>query len=234
MGPRHRRLRHLLGTTRLIPAWLVLCPTFLLLGSTFFPWVGRAAAAEPPAVGTALPEEARALELEASDGSSATSLGDLAGPKGLLVIFTANTCAYSIDWQDRIPTLAALAAEKEIGFALVNSNARKRKTDDSPAAMSELAKEAFPNIPYWVDRESRLADLLGATRTPEVLLFDADLRLVYSGVIDDHSGPVSEVGRHWTRDAVHALIDGSPMPEPTAPLGCAVLRPRKRRAPKQP
>ena len=210
---------------------LLLYPT-LLLGSTLFSSHGRAVAAEPPAIGMALPAEARALELESSDGNLSSHLEALAGPRGLLVIFTANTCAYSVDWQDRIPSLATLAAEKEIGFALVNSNARKRKTDDSPAAMSELAQRAFPGVTYWVDRESRLADLLGATRTPEVLLFDADLLLAYSGVIDDHSGPISEVGQHWTRDAIHALIEGSPMPEPTAPLGCAVLRPRKRRAPK--
>ena len=130
MGQKYRRLRHLLGTNRLSPDRHLLFAA-LLSGSLLFLSVDRAAALEPPVIGMALPEEARAFELRASDDSATANLAELARPKGLLVIFTANTCAYSVDWQDRIPTLAALAAEKEIGFALINSNARKRKTDDS-------------------------------------------------------------------------------------------------------
>ena len=208
----------------------------LLIGTTLLATLlivsaGSAVWAEPLAIGATLPKEARDFSLESPDDGISSSLGGLAAPGGLLVIFTANTCAYSVDWQDRIPVLAGLAEQHHIGFALINSNARKRKSDDSPAAMSELARRAFPGITYWIDRQSRLADLLGATRTPEVFLFDAEQRLVYQGVIDDHSGPISEVQRHLTRDALNALVSASPMPESTAPIGCAILRPRKRRAP---
>ena len=188
--------------------------------------------AEPLSVGQPLPEEAAQLSLTTPDGRSA-SLGELKGPEGLLVVFTANTCAYSVDWRDRIPKLAEKTGGLEIGMALVNSNARKRKTDDSAEAMAAKAKEHFPDVEYWIDKGSKLADALGARRTPEVFLFDRELKLVYHGVIDDVSGPFEQVRQHFTLDALDALTSSGAMPEATAPLGCAILRPRKRR-PKPP
>jgi hypothetical protein len=193
-----------------------------------------AQAPEPPGPnpGESLPEAALSLELldPAVPAGEATSLDALWRPGGALIVFTSNTCPYSLDWLDRLPRLAERAAAGDIAFVAINSNARKRKADDSPGAMAELAAEHGFTFPYLVDPDARLADALGAQRTPEVYLFDAERTLVYRGALDDHSGPFDKVTAHWARSALDQLLAGEAVAvSSTQALGCAVLRPRRRR-----
>jgi hypothetical protein len=155
------------------------------------------------------------------------------GEHGTLVVFTANTCPYSIDWIDRFPRLAAFSQQHGISFFLVNSNARKRTSYDSPEAMQAVAEEHGFNFPYLVDEGSQLATAFGATRTPEVFLFDGALKLVYRGAIDDHSGPFERVDQPWTAVVLRQMIEGEEITTPRTPaLGCSVQWPRRRQLPK--
>lgn len=199
-----------------------------------------ALAAEILAIGDPMPAEARTLglaEVRQLEGTAPTlgmgedglpALETWRGQHGLLVVFAANTCPYVTDWADRFPRLAERGRRDGVGVVVVNSNARKRRASDSPEAMLAFADEHLAGLPYLVDVDSRLATLLGAERTPEALLFDADWRLVYRGQIDDHSGPLAEVSSHYLRDAFGALLGEGIMPESTAPLGCKILGPRRR------
>ena len=63
------------------------------------------------------------------------------------------------------------------------------------------------SFPYVVDATSDVARAFGATRTPEVFLFDTDGRLVYTGGIDDSKDP-EQVTATYMADAVKALISG--------------------------
>ena len=183
---------------------------------------------EPLTVGESLPAEARSLEMATPSGESA-KLESLMAEEGLLVVFTSNTCPYSTDWRDRLPQLGDQGDRLKVGLAIVNANERKRKSDDSPEAMAAQAEAHFEGRKYWIDAESRLADLLGAARTPEAFLFDGEGKLIYHGQIDDHSGPQEKVTHHFLRDAMDAMVNGEEVPATTAPLGCSILRPRKRR-----
>ena len=180
-------------------------------------------------MGDSLPEAALELPLVDLEGAT-SSLAAHGIESGLLLVFTSNTCPYATDWLDRFPRLAKAAQERDLPFLLVNSNARKRQAEDSPEAMAELVEEHAFDFPYLVDPESRLADALGATRTPEVFLFDGERRLVYHGALDDHSGPFEKVENHWTLEAMDQAFSGGVVETAeTPPLGCAILRPRKRR-----
>ncbi len=185
-------------------------------------------------VGEQLPEAALDIELTDLDGNHQT-LGGLWGAGGAMLVFAANSCPYVLDWADRLPTLAAFAGANQISFVLLNANERQRRDRDSPAAMAEFLAQletapATLEMPYLVDQDSRLASALGAQRTPEVFLFDRDKQLVYHGAIDDHSGPLSEVSEHWAADALDQLVAGEEvLNSSTAPIGCAVLKPRRRR-----
>ena len=108
------------------------------------------------------------------DGNANTLL-DLKGDKGLLVIFSCNTCPFVVGngsktegWEGRYNGLAELAESLDIGMVLVNSNEAKREGDDSLAAMKEHAKEAGYTMPYVVDEGSKLANACGARTTPHV------------------------------------------------------------------
>ena len=73
-------------------------------------------------------------KMENIDGKK-LNLEGLAKENGTLVMFTCNTCPFVIQWEDRYPELAELAAKNGIGVALVNSNESKRDGDDSVKKM---------------------------------------------------------------------------------------------------
>lgn len=180
-------------------------------------------------LGQRLPEEALHLELVDLEDQRMV-LADLLAKGGALIVFTSNTCPYALDWIDRFPRLAADSRKHGISFLLINSNARRRTSDDSPEAMRALAEEHGFDFPYLIDEESQLADALGATRTPEVFLYDGALQLVYHGALDDHSGPFERVTKHWATEALQQLAAGVEITTPnTTALGCAVQRPRRRK-----
>ncbi|MEM1182026.1 MAG: redoxin family protein [Acidobacteriota bacterium] len=183
---------------------------------------GRSDGLTPEALETAL------IDVTAGEGEGATTLGGRRGAGGLVVVFLSNTCPYVVDWADRIPQLAAQAAERGVGVALVNSNAGKRRATDSPEEMGRFAEKHLGELPYLLDEGAKLADLVGAERTPEAFLYDAELKLVYRGPFDDHSGPFDRVTQPGLRDAVAALAAGVDGPESQPALGCKVQRPRRR------
>ena len=97
------------------------------------------------------------------------SLNTAAGPNGLLVVFSCNTCPFVVGngsktegWEGRYNGVAAFAAERQVGTVLVNSNEAKREGDDSFPAMRKHAAEAGYTMPYLVDEGSKLANNLGA------------------------------------------------------------------------
>jgi peroxiredoxin len=165
------------------------------------------------------------LELKNIDGNTLT-LEKLKGEKGLLVIYSCNTCPWVVAWEDRYNELYKYSANEGIGFVLVNSNEAKREGDDSLDEMKKHAQEkGYFNFAYVVDENHQLADLFGATKTPDVFLFNADLELVYKGAIDDNSKDKNAVEEPYLMNALKALSAGKKIkPETTKALGCSIKR----------
>lgn len=154
-------------------------------------------------------------------------LAELTGDQGLLVIFSCNTCPFVLSWEEQYPELYETAQEMNLGMALINSNAAKRPGEDSPEAMVEHAQEAgYPQIPYLIDRESELANAMGAKTTPHVYLFNGDKILVYRGSIDDKfENKNKKASRHFLQQALQALRKGNPIdPATTRQIGCSIKR----------
>jgi peroxiredoxin len=110
------------------------------------------------------------------------------------------------------------------GFRLVavNSNDAEYVPEDSFDEMRARAERLGFEFDYLHDEEQSLARALGAERTPEVFLFDADRRLVYHGAIDD-SRDETAVTRSWLREAIESALAGSePETAETPPVGCTV------------
>jgi len=164
-------------------------------------------------------------EMTSIDGNN-FSLQQLKKAKGLLVIFSCNTCPFVIAWEDRYPELARLAEENEIGFGLINSNEAKREGDDSMNEMIDHAKQkGYGELPYLIDKDSELANAFGAKTTPHVFLFDKDLKLVYEGAIDDNYKSKDEVSAFYLKDALENLGEGKAIdPNQTKALGCSIKR----------
>lgn len=156
------------------------------------------------------------------------SMNDIKKENGLLVIFSCNTCPFVLGWEDQYPMLGVTADRANIGMVLVNSNAAKRSGDDSMAEMKKHYAEANYNTPYVVDENAQLADAFGANTTPHVYLFDADLKLVYTGAINNKYEEKDRVATtRWLHNAMMHLAGGRPEainPNETQNIGCSIKR----------
>src|ERR1700748_1543525 len=83
--------------------------------------------------------------------------------KGLLVMFSCNTCPYVIKSQPRTKEIMRYATENGIGMVVINSNETQRQGGDSYDEMKKYAKEQGYTVPYLEDDNSKLADTYGAT-----------------------------------------------------------------------
>lgn len=133
-------------------------------------------------------------------------LADLRGKVGTLVVFTCNHCRWSQAWEQRWVALANRVMAQGIGVLALNPNDPKRFEEDNLAAMKKRAKQLKMQFPYAVDEGGKLARAYGATRTPEVFLFDGELKLVYRGAIDDNAFEPAKASKHYLRDALQALL----------------------------
>ena len=155
-----------------------------------------------------------------------SSLADLKGENGTIVMFSCNTCPFVIAWEDRYPELNKLAKEKGMNLILINSNEAKRGGDDSMSAMKKHAKDkGYADVAYMVDENSALANAFGGKSTPHVFLFDKNWKLAYEGAIDDNYKDAKAVETHYLKDAMMNLAEGKKIdPNNTKALGCSIKR----------
>lgn len=154
---------------------------------------------------------------EVSLNSSKTS-------KGLLVIFSCNTCPYVKLSESRIKELSDNCIKQGIGCIIINSNEAQRAEEDSFDEMVKYAASQKFTCSYVVDANSKLADAFGATRTPQCFLFNSK-GLVYKGAIDDNVKDPSLVKAHYLQDAIDALAKNEiPKLQETKSIGCTIKR----------
>jgi len=198
----------------------ILFVSLLALGiSPAFAQKGKSPAAESLAIGASLPMPE--LRLKATDGKSYV-LGKQQGAQGLIVMFSCNTCPFVIKSQARTKEVMALAREKGLGLVIVNSNEAQRDGADSPADMKAYAEGQQYTAPYLLD-DGTLARAFGATRTPEVFLFDNGSKLVYKGAMEDNPANPAASERLFLHEAVGNLTAGKAIdPQTTKSIGCTI------------
>jgi hypothetical protein len=176
----------------------------------------------PLPIGSSLP----AVDVKMKDVSGAmVSFADSRKNQGLLVMFTCNTCPYVIKNQQRTRDICAYALSHQIGVILLNANEAQRSDEDSYAAMQAYAKDQQYKWYYAIDQDSKMANLFGATRTPECYLFDPGGKLVYEGAIDNNPGDPDHVSRTHLHIAVDEMLAGKDVSvKESRSVGCQIKR----------
>lgn len=176
-----------------------------------------ASAGDAPRPGAFAP----AFSLPNAAGGAPVALKDLlAGKKAAVVIFVATKCPVSNAYDGRMAELAAAYSAKGIAFAGVNSN----KTEPA-AEVVEHAKRKGLGFPVLKDEGNKVADLYGATKTPEVFVVDPSGKIVYHGRIDENQDDPKGVKSPDLKNALEALLAGRPVPAPeTKAFGCSIKR----------
>lgn len=152
------------------------------------------------------------------------SLSEVKTAKGLLVIFSCNTCPYVKLSESRIKEYSDYCLANGIGCALINSNEAQRNEDDSFDEMSKYHSGQKLKCIYAVDEKSQLANAFGASRTPQCFLFN-NKGLIYKGAIDDNVKDPSAVKAPYLKEALGALIKNEiPKTQETKSIGCTIKR----------
>lgn len=175
------------------------------------------------------------LPIGASLPSGDVALKDISGKEvtlkkameenGLLVMFSCNTCPVVKGYQPRTNEICNYALGKKVGVILLNSNEGGREGGDSYDAMKTYGNSNTYKWFYAVDKDNVLADVFGASRTPECYLFDKNGKLVYKGAIDDNPEDADDVKVKYLKEALDASVAGKEVgTKETRSVGCGIKR----------
>lgn len=152
------------------------------------------------------------------------SLGDLKSDKATVVMFICNHCPYVKHVQSGLVELANDYIPKGVSFIAINSNDVSKYPDDSPANMKKVAGSLGYRFHYLFDETQDVARAYDAACTPDFYVFDADMRLVYRGQMDDsRPGNGKPVTGKNIREALDMLLKGESVPPDQVPsIGCNI------------
>lgn len=168
-------------------------------------------------------EKIKSFKLKNVDGSIVSSEEITSNTKGTVVIFSCNHCPYVLAWEDRMVSLGKAYQAKGIHFVLINANDAVKYPADSFSEMVSRAKEQAYPFPYLHDESQEVARSYGASKTPEVFVFDSKGLLRYHGRIDDDYEDPKAVRSHDLREALEAVLAGcEPKTMKTSPVGCSI------------
>jgi len=145
---------------------------------------------------------------------------DFLGQKGLLVMFICTHCPYV---QHIEKGLAQLGSDYtgRLGIVAISSNDAESYPDDSPAGLKRQAEAMGFKFPYLYDETQEVARAYKAACTPDIYLFDEDMKLVYRGQFDgSRPGNGVPVTGKDLRAALDALLRSEkPSTEQQASIG---------------
>lgn len=112
------------------------------------------------------------------------SLAELAGERGLLVMFICNHCPYVKAILDKIIRDTEELKRHGVNSVAIMSNDPTEYPEDSFDNMRRLAEQKKFPFPYLWDEDQSVAKAYGAVCTPDFFGFNAGLKLQYRGRLD--------------------------------------------------
>lgn len=146
-------------------------------------------------------------------------LYDIKDAEAIVIMFWSTQCPYVQPYTERINKLASEYQQKKVVFWAINSNS----TEDVEEVRNHKNKNGYV-FPMLKDEKNVVADLFGATRTPEVFVLSKDFVVLYHGRIDDNRD-ASEVTRQDLKIALDEILAGKEVSSKvTKQFGCTIKR----------
>ena len=147
---------------------------------------------------------------------------------GLLVMFICVHCPYVRHVEEELARIGR-DYEGKIGIAAISSNDVATHPEDGPEEMKAQARRLDFRFPYLFDETQEVARAYAAACTPDFFLFDAEMKLVYRGQLDDSRPRRGDAGNDVPvtgkdlRQAIDAVIGGKrPDTNQRTSLGCNI------------
>ena len=162
------------------------------------------------------------FSLPGVDGENYTFSDFTANPL-LLVIFSCNHCPYVQAYEERIKKLQSDFRKDGLQIVAINANDADKYAEDSFEEMKKRAAEKKFNFIYLRDESQETAKAFGAAFTPELFLFNADRKLIYTGKIDDNWREPEKVQTKYLQNAIEEYLRGEEISVPeTYAIGCTI------------
>jgi peroxiredoxin len=169
---------------------------------------------------------AEAPDFALPDVVSGTTIrrNDLRGQKGLLVIFICTHCPYVKHIEKSLAALGNDYADKPLKIVAISSNDAEMYPDDSPAGLKQQAQRLGFRFPYLYDESQQVARAYKAACTPDIFLFNGEMKLAYRGQFDSsRPGNGVPVTGEDLRAAIDSLLSGQPVTKDQRPsIGCNI------------
>lgn len=152
------------------------------------------------------------------------SLKTIKGNKATVVFFICNHCPFVIHVNEELVQIANDFKKEGISFVAISSNDVENYPQDAPHLMKKVAEECNYPFPYLYDKNQEVALAYDAACTPDIYVFDKDLKLVYRGQIDDSrpENGVPVTGKDL-RNALQNLLNGKEISKKQKPsIGCNI------------
>jgi thiol-disulfide isomerase/thioredoxin len=149
------------------------------------------------------------------------SLADLGDNRATVLVFTNTTCPIAQKYWPKLRRLDEEYRGQGVQFVAVNV-----APDDEIPEIAQQAIDYGLSFPFVKDTAGVCMKALGVTRTPEVVVLDADHKLRYRGRIDDQQrlgGARPDVTDDSLKLALDALLAGREIATPETPVdGCLI------------
>ncbi len=192
-----------------------------VLASFLCLFAGSMIAAERP-TGTTIAATAPKFSLGDYRGKQWAS-SDFDKSRVLVVVFLGTECPLVNLYAQRLQEMSSELADRGVAFVGINPNQQ-----DSLTELSYFAKKHEITFPLVKDPGNRVADQFGATRTPEVFVYDESRQLQYHGRIDDqytYGIQRPKVEHEYLREAIAALVANKAVTiAQTETIGCLIGR----------
>jgi peroxiredoxin len=152
------------------------------------------------------------------------NLENIKGKIGTVIMFICNHCPFVIHVNKELISIANTYSKKGVSFIAISSNDANNYPQDGPENMKTHAKtEGYP-FPYLYDETQEVAKAYDAACTPDIYVFDADLKLKYRGQLDDsRPGNGIPVNGADLRHALDCIIDKKENTKTQKPsIGCNI------------
>ncbi len=171
-------------------------------------------------LGTKAPE----FSLKNATTGATVSLSDVAGGKGLLVMFICNHCPFVKHLRSALAEFGREYQARGLNIVAISSNDVASQPGDGPEQMAAEANAAGYTFPYLFDATQSVAMAYKAACTPDFFLFDSHLALVYRGQFDasrpNNGQPITGAD---LRAAADRVLNGEPpLIEQRPSIGCNI------------
>ena len=159
--------------------------------------------------------------LKSIDGRQFSLQTETVDAKATVIVFIGTECPLVKLYSSRLNEFAKQFSN--ITFLGINSNRH-----DSIEELQAFARRHNVSFPVLKDPGNKVADQLGAQRTPEVFVLNNEHNVVYRGAIDDQYsyGVQQKTAKHsYLKDVLIAISSGKPIAVPkTDAVGCIIGR----------